>query len=150
MKAVYPKMKLTVPAIATGGTKLFGKELRMDLIADGIDPELVHQVLLNLVKNAIEASPRGGSVRVSVEPAEPGGVKIDVVDEGPGVPPAVQAEVFEPFMTTKKSGAGLGLYISHAIAARHGGRLEIAESSSAGTTFRLWLPGGAGAEGSAR
>ena len=69
---------------------------------------------------------------------------VDVVDEGAGISPEDLARVFNPFFTTKEKGTGLGLAIAHHIVVRHHGRLEVHETSSRGTTFRISLPVGDG------
>lgn len=101
------------------------------------------QVLFNLLENALEASPPHGIVRLAVTVT---GVRVVVAvrDEGPGVPATVRAHLFEPFVTTKESGAGgglgLGLSISYALAQSMGGELTLAETTGPGTTFLLTLP----------
>ena len=113
------------------------------------DADQVEQVILNLVKNAIEASPQGASVRVRVGKAVPGAaaaprrgpaVAVEVVDEGCGIPMEHQKTMFEPFFTTKQGGSGLGLYISHDIVKRHGGTIAVHSDPGQGTTFVVELP----------
>jgi PAS domain S-box-containing protein len=125
------------------------------------DPDQLEQVLINLVKNAAEASASGASIRVRVTPlpapaptarrgrsghgrtrAAPGppGVQIQVEDQGCGIAPEAQQTLFEPFFTTKPGGTGLGLYISHDIVKRHGGRLAVHSEPGRGTTFTVELP----------
>ena len=103
------------------------------------DPEQVRQVLLNLVLNAIEASPPGGSVRLrSISEADR--VLLEVEDNGSGIPPDVAEKIFEPFFTTKAKGTGLGLAISSAIMTQHGGGLSFRNNTHGGTTFCIELP----------
>ena len=113
------------------------------------DADQMEQVILNLVKNAIEASPRGAAVKVRVGKAVPGAgatsrrgpaVSIEVVDQGCGIPPEHQKTMFEPFFTTKPGGSGLGLYISHDIVKRHGGAIAVHSDPGQGTTFVVELP----------
>lgn len=122
------------------------------------DPDQIEQVLINLLKNAVEASPPGTTVRVQVAPVPapeaqraraaarsgpapgPPGVRIDVEDEGCGIAPEARQTLFEPFVTTKPQGTGLGLYISHDIVKRHGGRLAVSSEPGRGTTFTVELP----------
>jgi len=116
------------------------------------DQDQLEQVLINLIKNAIEASPQGAAVRIAIEPAAvtsaargargPGapGVQVRVEDQGSGIAPEHLKTIFEPFFTTKPGGTGLGLYISHDIVKRHGGALTIASEPGRGTTFTLELP----------
>jgi signal transduction histidine kinase len=102
------------------------------------DDEKMKQVLLNLLRNAIEATPPGGAVAVRVQ-ARDEQVGLDVVDQGRGVPSG--APIFEPFFTTKEQGTGLGLAIVHRIVSDHGGAVEVASQDS-GTTFSIWIPMG--------
>ncbi|MFN8548355.1 MAG: ATP-binding protein [Candidatus Eisenbacteria bacterium] len=109
------------------------------------DAERLEQVLLNLVKNAIEASPAEEVVSLTWEERDDGGLAFAVADRGPGMSEEERARAFEPFFTTKGNGTGLGLYLSHAIAQQHGGRLSLSSRPGGGTIARLELPAG-GAE----
>ena len=102
-----------------------------------VDPDLIAQVLLDLVTNAAEAVPRGGRVELRAR-TEPERVVLAVADDGPGVPEAERARVFEPFYTTKAGGTGLGLAMAERIVRAHGGSLAVVPGAGAG-------PGGAGA-----
>ncbi len=109
------------------------------------DREQVVQVLVNLVKNALEATKaRGdkhaGHVRVEVEPAGPDAVRFVVRDDGPGVDPAVLPRLFEPYASTKQGGTGLGLAIAQRIAVEHGGAIAYARGPAGGAVFRVILP----------
>ena len=115
------------------------------------DPDAIQQVLINLIKNAVEASPPGATLRVAVlpAPAEPGprgarrpspGAIAQVEDHGAGIDPEDLKTIFEPFFTTKPGGTGLGLYISHDIVKRHGGSLTVLSEPGRGTTFTVELP----------
>uniref|UniRef100_A0A832MIK3 histidine kinase n=1 Tax=Eiseniibacteriota bacterium TaxID=2212470 RepID=A0A832MIK3_UNCEI len=104
------------------------------------DTDQLQQVVLNLVKNAAEASPRGGAVRVTVEASEGGGAAIRVRDEGCGIAEEHLKSIFEPFFTTKKDGSGLGLYVSHDIVKRHGGAMTVHSEPGRGTVFTVELP----------
>jgi len=100
------------------------------------------QVLLNLLRNALDAVGEGGAVRVSTE-VRAGRVEVVVADDGPGVPPELRSRIFEPFFTTKDvgQGSGLGLAICRQIIAEnHGGTLELDESVPRGACFRVGLP----------
>ena len=103
------------------------------------DRDQAVQVLLNLVRNALEAMPQGGTLRVSAR-AERGGVSLSVADTGPGIAPEDLPRLFEPYFTRKEGGTGLGLAIAQRIAEEHGGRLEVASAPGQGATFTLWLP----------
>ncbi len=107
-----------------------------------MDPEQIEQVLVNVVLNAVQASPRGG--RVSVRYGGTGEwYRIEVSDEGGGIPANARARIFEPFFTTKERGTGLGLPISQRIVAAHGGEIRIASEEGKGTVVEIVLPVGA-------
>ncbi len=103
----------------------------------------LHQVVLNLLMNAIDASPEGGKVVIRTY-GEPEGkaVVIEVDDDGPGVAPEIRERIFDPFFTTKPlgQGTGLGLSISYGIVHEHGGTIEVLSSPSGGARFRVRLP----------
>jgi signal transduction histidine kinase len=107
---------------------------------DGIetDPDLLGQVLLNLVRNSIEAvgQEAEGEVRLVAESAGKG-YRITVEDNGPGLPVEVRERLFEPFFTTKANGTGLGLSIARRLTEALGGRLEIGDRQPRGTKARL-------------
>ena len=120
------------------GLQLDLKTPDRDLHAD-IDPLQIEQVLLNVILNAIQATPPGGRVviREQIVTAE---VCIDIIDEGPGIPPDHHGRIFDPFFTTRGKGTGLGLAIAHRIVAAHEGRLKIVSTSASGTHFGIFLP----------
>jgi signal transduction histidine kinase len=102
------------------------------------DPEQLKQVLLNLVINAIEASPAGSQVRLHTL-VEDSRIFIEVEDKGSGVSEEITDRIFDPFFTTKPKGTGLGLAISSMIIAQHGGTLSFHSNVHDGTTFRIEL-----------
>ena len=111
------------------------------------DEDLIRRLVGNLVDNAIRHSPRGGTVRLSLEDA-PAQFTIVVKDEGPGIAPEMQPHIFERFFRVDRSrsrgrkdgGAGLGLALARWIAHVHGGEVSLTESSEAGSTFTVSLP----------
>ena len=104
-----------------------------------IDPNQIQQVLVNLIKNAIQAMTKGGVLTVQTgETSED--VWVSVADTGGGIPQDQLNRIFEPFYTTKKKGSGLGLMIVQRIVRAHGGRIELESQVGRGTTFRIWLP----------
>jgi PAS domain S-box-containing protein len=104
-------------------------------------PEQMHQVLLNLVLNAVEAMPSGGRLTLSTTWSdEPAGARLVVSDSGVGMPSDVAARVFEPFYTTKAEGLGLGLYVTRTIVEQHGGQINVQSTLGKGTAFEVWLP----------
>ena len=117
-----------------------------DLTADG-DPERVHQVVANLLENAVRFTPRGGTVEVSARRDEQG-VTIEVVDEGPGIPEEQRTRVFERFQrldaarSSSDGGAGLGLAIARWIVDLHGGDIHPEHHDPHGTRMVVTLPNG--------
>ncbi len=99
----------------------------------------IHQVLLNLLINSIEAMPEGGSVRLWAR-VQNGTLEVYFQDSGPGIPAELQPNIFEPFFSTKQGGIGLGLTVSYNIVASHGGRLELIPEHKNGACFRISLP----------
>ena len=116
------------------------------------DPELLKEVLVNLLVNACEAMGPGGRLTVTEEEATAEligrAVQVQVSDTGPGIAEALRDKVFEPFFSTKEDGTGLGLSIAQRIVDEHGGRLELRSPEGQGATFVITLPCPAG-EGSA-
>lgn len=103
------------------------------------DPDLVEQILLNLLKNAIEALPRGGRITLTVG-REDGHACIDVEDDGPGLPREARSQLFQPFVTSKGAGGtGLGLAVSRRLARSLGGELAYVATEK-GTRWHLTLP----------
>lgn len=128
--------------------KLREESIRVDIEDDGRrhyapgDPRALSQVVLNLMKNAIDAlAGRGGHVRVAFDELD-GYVTLDVHDDGPGIDPAIMASLFDPFTSTKASSnnSGLGLSICRRILTQHGGHIEAQCPEEGGTRFRLTLP----------
>jgi len=126
------------------------------------DPDQIHQVFLNLCTNALDAMPRGGTLRMSaarVARSHPEGngvslpfVAVTFEDSGVGIPPESLDRVFDPFFTTKDvgRGTGLGLSISYGIVREHGGFFDIESQPGRGTRLVVYLPEAAEAQGSAR
>lgn len=139
---VVETTELVRPALAAAGLSL-SVEAGADLPAvAGVGPQL-QQVLLNLLTNAIDASPPGGSVTVRAGRRPPGDeVEITVRDAGPGLDAEQRRRIFEPFFSTKPpgKGTGLGLFIATKIVEDHRGRLEVDSTPGAGAVFRLVLP----------
>lgn len=130
-----------------------GIELREEIPAAlppiPLDAGKLKQALLNLMSNAIEAMPQGGTLRVAAQ-LDGDSIRIDVADSGPGIAPEQVPLIFEPFYTSKGEGTGLGLAITHNIITEHNGRIEVASHRHEGATFSFWLPlPGGGDAGSA-
>jgi len=109
------------------------------VVADGLQ---IEQVLVNLILNAIQAMrvTAGGTLSLRLD-AHNGGARLRVADTGPGVPPALRRRLFDPFVTTRPDGAGLGLFSCRRIAEDHGGTITVRRRPGGGTQFTLWLPG---------
>jgi len=105
------------------------------------DSRLLRQVILNLIRNAMEVVPAQSGQVMVVSVAERGGARIEVDDNGPGIPPEILPRIFEPFFTTKPDGTGLGLAVVRQIVEEHGGSVTCISLPGKGTTFRIWLPG---------
>src|SRR5262249_5829886 len=103
----------------------------------------IHQVIVNLLMNAIDACSAEGTVtvRTRTEP-ESQGIMFEVADTGTGIDPAIRDRIFDPFFTTKPigQGTGLGLSISYGIVQEHDGRIEVQSTPGRGSCFTVWLP----------
>ncbi|MBK7864427.1 MAG: GAF domain-containing protein [Archangiaceae bacterium] len=108
-----------------------------------VDGHLVRQALVNLVVNAIQAMPKGGTCTVRVSAQQKNGVaqaRIEVCDEGVGISPATEKHIFQPFFTTKATGTGLGLAVVKRIVDAHHGEISVRSAMGGGTTFTITLP----------
>ena len=120
-----------------------GVELQVDLgprLPDiAMDEPQLRQALLNLLRNAREAMPDGGTAKLEATRYE-GGVRVQVHDEGAGIAEEEREHVFDLFYTTKERGTGLGLPLTQQIVVAHGGNIACKSRLPRGTTFELWLP----------
>ena len=108
-----------------------------------LDESLCEQAFLNLVQNAYEAMETGGTLRIEVQPATQNdreGVQLRLADTGPGVPEELREEIFNPFVTTKKTGVGLGLSIVSKIVDGHHGSIHVENSPEGGAVFTIFFP----------
>ena len=122
-------------------------EIRVDQDATEavIDKVQIQQVLLNLMRNAAEAMDGSPRRELSISTARAGGmVEISVSDTGHGLAESVRARLFEPFVTTKPDGMGVGLSVCRTIIEAHGGKLRAEDGAGGGTIFRLTVPGPSG------
>jgi PAS domain S-box-containing protein len=103
------------------------------------DAQLLREVITNLLKNALEAVERSGRVLLCAEPA-PGGLVLSVEDDGPGIPDTLLASLFRPFVTTKRTGTGLGLAFCRKVVEEHGGRILVQRGGLGGARFQIELP----------
>jgi signal transduction histidine kinase len=104
----------------------------------GVRDQLV-QVFLNLILNAIDATPRGGHIRLAVQ-QRAGQLEVTVADDGTGIAPEHTGRLFQPYFTTKKNGTGLGLFVTRKLVEDHGGQVEFDSEPGRGTMFRVCLP----------
>jgi two-component system sensor kinase FixL len=152
-RSVEDLSKVVNEATALGlvGAKETGISVRVELSGEPltvfIDKIQIQQVVFNLVRNSIEAmsgAPAPRNLLVSVTQAqrlnEAATAEVSVADSGPGLAPHVQEQLFQPFLTTKEKGMGLGLSICQSIIDGHGGRLEALPNAERGVTFRFSLP----------
>ncbi len=107
----------------------------------GCDRRKIKQVLLNLVQNAFDASPAGATVEIECVPVDGRGAVLRVLDRGPGLSPALADRIFEPGVTSKPDGSGLGLTIARALARQHQGTLELGTRPGGGCAALLHVPG---------
>ena len=109
------------------------------------DSGLIAQASANLVSNAIQAMPGGGTLVVASRRAAPGGVEIRVTDQGTGIPPEDLEKIFRLYYTTKAGGSGIGLAMVYRIVQMHDGRVDVESTVGKGTTVTLTLPAAPGA-----
>lgn len=114
--------------------------------AVSIDTEQMRQVLLNLMRNAVDATPEGGSVTVSTGCDSAGRAFVEVADTGSGIPSGKLPEIFNLYFTTKEDGSGMGLSIANQIVHAHGGLIEVSSREGEGSVFRVVLPAAGAAQ----
>ena len=137
-EVVHKTLELLQPELDNRGLNL-RLRLARQLPATPIDPVQIQQVLVNLIKNAMQAMTKDGTLTLQTGEGSDG-VWVSVADTGGGIPQEQINRIFEPFYTTKKKGTGLGLMIVQRIIRAHGGRIELESQVGRGTTFRIWLP----------
>jgi signal transduction histidine kinase len=129
--------------------RLAAREIRLDLALDADSPTVacdrgqMIQVLINLLVNALQASPAGSRLLVSTS-SDGDEFRVTIDDEGPGIAPARREEILEPFVSDRAGGIGLGLSIVREIVVMHRGRLTIDDSPLGGARFTIQLPRSAG------
>jgi two-component system, NtrC family, sensor histidine kinase AtoS len=114
-------------------------DLSPDLPVLRLDGQQMAQVLENLIRNAVEAIPESGSIRLTASRVEDR-IELAVADDGPGIPPQDLERIFEPLFTTKRTGTGMSLAISKRLVEAHGGALRVATVPGQGATFTISLP----------
>lgn len=146
-----PTLHSTVDFALRGSTLLADYQIERPLAPVLADAHQISQVLENLVINAREASPDGGLLRVSafnisLAPGQvlnlaPGGyVKLEIADEGGGVPREMLSRIFDPYFTTKETGNGIGLATCYSLIKKHAGEITVRSEIGQGTTFSVFLP----------
>jgi signal transduction histidine kinase len=101
------------------------------------DPDQLSQVFVNLILNAIDAMPQGGTLKVKSSLFEKFKIAVEISDNGMGIPEEELSHIFDPFYTTKPEGTGLGLSIVNQIMQEHRGKIEVASKVGEGTAFKL-------------
>jgi signal transduction histidine kinase len=129
-------IELQSPHLSQNGIEI-QSSLGADLPIMNMDGDKMKQALLNLIKNAGEAMPRGGKLSFAAVKAG-NSVVIEITDTGEGIP--VDIDAFQPFVTTKKEGTGIGLAVVRQIVIAHNGTISYHSKVGEGTTFRLELP----------
>lgn len=115
------------------------KDYAADLPRVMVDEKQMHEVFMNLIKNAAEAMPHGGTITLSTR-AEKSGLIVDISDTGMGIPEKIIGEIMDPFFTTKEHGTGLGLAVCYGIMKAHDGDLKVKSEVGKGTTVSVILP----------
>jgi signal transduction histidine kinase len=105
-----------------------------------LDPHLFRLVVFNLIKNAVQASPDGGHVRLTLKNTNAGELLLQVEDDGPGIPENAFEKLFVPFFTTKTNGTGLGLATVKKLTELHGGRVMACNRPEGGALFEVQIP----------
>jgi PAS domain S-box-containing protein len=152
--AIQSVLKASCRFAVTGSNIQCEFDLPSDLLSVDIDAGQINQVIHNIVTNAQQAMPNGGTIRIKAENivssekmAKQGlvmnqgeYVRIVIQDNGVGIPAENIGKIFDPYFTTKEQGSGLGLATSHSIIKKHGGYISVESSQGKGTVFSIYLP----------
>jgi signal transduction histidine kinase len=104
------------------------------------DPDEIYQVALNLLVNALQVTPRGGTITVRTSGSRNGRVRFEIADTGPGLTPERQTQIFTPFVSFREGGTGLGLAVAQRTVMAHGGTIAVCSVAGEGATFSVELP----------
>ena len=139
--AVRNAVRLFEPQFSAPGKPAITPELHLDEALPEIqaDPDLLHRALQNLVLNALDAMPGGGTLTLRTSEHN-GGACLEVADTGQGLTPEECSRLFTPYYTSKQHGTGLGLAIVQSVVSDHGGTISVSSDPGCGTTFRIELP----------
>jgi two-component system sensor histidine kinase HydH len=140
---VFRAVEFVEPQARAAGVEIQRRLPAVDPVAL-CDVELIRQVALNLLVNAVQALPAGGSITVRILGEGDGYVGFEVEDDGPGIPEPLRAKVFLPFVTGRDGGVGLGLTFVQRVVHEHHGRLSLKTAAGAGACFRVELPAAEG------
>ncbi len=131
-------VRLVAPQAAQQQVKITLSEPASDVPLVPMDAEKFEQAVLNLVINALEAMPGGGSLTLRAGVRE-SWLCVEVTDTGPGIAPEVQKNLFQPYFSAKSTGTGMGLALSEKLIGQHGGHIDY-QTGDDGTTFRITVP----------
>jgi nitrogen fixation/metabolism regulation signal transduction histidine kinase len=142
-EVVRRAVKFYEPQFNANGRPAIAKEFRLDSSLEGVaisaDPELLHRAISNLLLNALDAMPNGGTLAVRTLRIN-GSVRIEVIDNGVGMTAEEKRQLFTPYYTSKQFGTGLGLAIVQSVVSDHKGRIWVESVKGRGTTFIVELP----------
>jgi signal transduction histidine kinase len=142
--STFSLAKLTDEVLASFATQLAAQKVNTAIDVPQnqsvrADRNMIRQALVNLVLNALDAMPEGGTLTVTSAPTKQG-LELEVADTGPGLPENAIRRVFDPFFTTKSGGTGLGLAIVHRVVEAHGGYVTAMNCPEGGAAFTLFVP----------
>lgn len=145
LHARYDLNRLIQETLRLVRLKLYQQKIEIDFTPESsvlhveVNKGQIQQVILNLILNATQVMPDGGRIELKTHKTDQR-IEFIIRDNGPGIPEAIQADIFESFLTNRPGGTGLGLSISKRILRSHRGNIELIESSSSGSAFSFWLP----------
>ena len=138
-----PEIVESVLRMAGDRFRVQGIDCRREFVEDGeamVDPDMIRRAVVNLVANAVDAMPHGGTLKVTAGPRGDGRYSIVVGDTGVGIEEKDRERIFEPYFTTKESGLGLGLILTKKIVDAHGGEILVSSEPGKGTRIEICLP----------